>query len=56
MTMPDIQMSLPIPNGTLLIPAKMYLRLYHGRTDPNQQMDDWGFGGPIIGPLSCSNT
>lgn len=24
------------------------LRLIHGRRDPNQEMDDWGFDGPDI--------
>ncbi len=43
---------LVIPKGTPLLPGKMYLRLYHGRTDPAQEMDDWGFDGPTFGPLS----
>ena len=53
--------SLLIPAGTELAPGKMYLRLYHGRTDPDQEMDGWGFDGPTFGPLSsyvhtyCSN-
>jgi len=42
-----------VPKGTPLVPGKMYLRLYHGRTDPTQEMDDWGFVGPTFGPLSC---
>jgi hypothetical protein len=42
-----------ISRGTPLLPGKMYLRLYHGRTDPAQEMDDWGFVGPTFGPLSC---
>src|SRR5439155_3697065 len=42
-----------MPKGSVLTPGKMYLRLYHGRTDPGQQMDDWGFTGPTFGPLSC---
>jgi hypothetical protein len=42
-----------IPKGTPLVPGKMYLRLYHGRTDPVQEMDDWGSVGPTFGPLSC---
>jgi len=42
-----------VPPGTRLVPGKMYLRLYHGRTDPAQEMDDWGFAGPTFGPLSC---
>jgi hypothetical protein len=49
--------SLPTPllvaKGTALMPGKMYLRLYHGRTDPDQEMDAWGFVGPTFGPLSC---
>lgn len=28
-----------------------YLELFHGRKDPNQDMDGWGFNGPIIGPI-----
>jgi hypothetical protein len=45
--------SLFVPKGTPLVPGRMYLRLYHGRTDPRQEMDDWGFVGPTFGPLSC---
>ena len=41
-----------VPKGTPLATGKMYLRLYHGRNDPEQQMDDWGFVGPTFGPLS----
>ena len=26
----------------------LYLELFHGRTDPNQDMDDWGTLGPIF--------
>lgn len=29
----------------------LYLKLYNGRYDPNQDMDDFGFEGPSIGPL-----
>jgi hypothetical protein len=43
---------LVVPKGTTLVPGKMYLRLYHGRTDPAQEMDEWGFDGPTFGPLS----
>jgi hypothetical protein len=31
---------------------KFYLHLFHGRDDPDQEMDDWGEDGPTIGPLS----
>jgi len=27
---------------------KLQLRLFHGRADPDEDMDDWGFDGPII--------
>lgn len=29
----------------------VYLHLFHGRKDPHEDMDDWGFDGPTIGPL-----
>lgn len=50
---PDVQSPLLTLKGTPLVPGKMYLRLYHGRTDPAREMDDWGFNGPTFGPLSC---
>jgi hypothetical protein len=35
----------------------LYLNLYHGRTDPNKDMDgEWGTNGPIIGPIQFSWT
>jgi hypothetical protein len=53
MTTTDLTTDLLIPRGTPLVPCKMYLRLYHGRQDPPEEMDDWGFVGPTFGPLSC---
>lgn len=41
-----------VPKGTPLTPGKLYLHLFHGRTDPNQDMEDWGFAGPTFGPLN----
>ena len=29
----------------------MYLKLLHGRTVADEEMDDWGLDGPWIGPL-----
>ena len=29
----------------------MYLRLWHGRQNPNEDLDDWGTDGPILGPF-----
>lgn len=34
----------------------MYLGLFHGRTKPDQDMTDWGFHGPVIGPLEFVHT
>ncbi len=34
-----------------LEPGKLYLRLYHGRATADEQMEDWGSDGPVIGPL-----
>lgn len=49
-----------LPKGEALLKALqvvkmeepgMYLHLYHGRQDPDEDMDDWGSDGPIFGPL-----
>ena len=34
----------------------LFLRLYHGRRAPSEQLDDWGSEGPIIGPLAYVHT
>ncbi len=34
----------------------LYIRLFHGRTDPNQDMDDWGSDGPVFGPYEFVHT
>jgi hypothetical protein len=34
----------------------MYLGLLHGRDHTHQQMNDWGFNGPMIGPLQWVHT
>ena len=34
----------------------VYLHLFHGRDDPNQEMDDWGFRGPTLGPFRYVQT
>jgi hypothetical protein len=44
--------TLIVSPGTALVPGKMYLRLFHGRTSPQQEMNGWGFAGPVFGPLS----
>lgn len=42
-----------VPAGERLIAGRLYLQLTHGRKDPDEQMDDWGFTGPTFGPLTC---
>lgn len=29
----------------------VYLHLYHGRKTVDESLEDWGFDGPLIGPL-----
>jgi hypothetical protein len=29
----------------------VYIKLFHGRTDPKQEMDSWGSAGPVFGPF-----
>lgn len=31
--------------------ADLYLKLYHGRDTVEEEMDDWGFEGPTLGPF-----
>tara|TARA_R110000868_G_scaffold188768_3_gene431538 strand:+ start:6327 stop:6632 length:306 start_codon:yes stop_codon:yes gene_type:complete len=34
----------------------MYLALFHGRDSKTEDMNDWGFSGPLIGPLRYFHT
>lgn len=34
----------------------LYLGLFHGRLNPNEKMVEWGFNGPLIGPLIFVHT
>ena len=34
----------------------MYIKLFHGRDTRDQGMDDWGYDGPILGPLKHAHT
>jgi hypothetical protein len=34
----------------------LYIRLFHGRTHPDQEMDDWGSDGPVFGPYRYVHT
>lgn len=31
----------------------VYILLLHGRDDPNEDMKDWGFHGPTLGPFAA---
>lgn len=33
----------------------MYLKLFHGRADSNEELHDWGFDGGFIGPLQFAH-
>ncbi len=33
-----------------------YVRLFHGRTEPNEELSDWGSDGPMIGPVGLTWT
>jgi hypothetical protein len=52
-TFAEAETPLLAPSGSPLIEGKLYLRLCHGRKDPAQEMDDWGFVGTTFGPLNC---
>ena len=40
-------------DGRKTSPPGIYMSLYHGRTDPAQEMDDWGFDcAYTIGPIN----
>lgn len=30
----------------------LYLQLLHGRSTPDEQLDNWGFTAPLLGPFS----
>lgn len=34
----------------------LYLALLHGRFSPRQEMNEWGFNGPLIGPIDWCHT
>lgn len=34
----------------------IYVELFHGRSDPNADMNDWGEHGPVFGPLNWFHT
>lgn len=38
------------------LPAGMYLGLFHGRKDKDEDMDGWGTDGPLLGPFKYVHT
>lgn len=38
------------------LPDGLYIGFFHGRNTPEEAMDDWGFDGPVIGPLKWWHT
>lgn len=34
------------------IASKLYMHLFHGRDTDAEDMNDWGFDGPYLGPLT----
>lgn len=48
--------NLPIYNEDKPPEHGLYIGLFHGRKDPDEQLDDWGCNGPIIGPLKYIHT
>ena len=50
--MTTAEQTLVVPAGASLANGQLYLRLYHGRLDPKEDMEEWGFQGPVFGPLS----
>lgn len=48
--------TLPIYNKDTPELSGLYLGLFHGRDDPEKDLNDWGSNGPIIGPLNYVHT
>lgn len=30
---------------------RLYIHLFHGRVHPGERLEDWGFEGPLVGPI-----
>lgn len=43
--------ALLVPGSQRLQAGRMYLKLLHGRNSLHENLDNWGFNGPIFGPL-----
>jgi len=40
-------------DGTIEQVGGFYISLWHGRNTPNEELDDWGFDGPVFGPYQA---
>lgn len=38
------------------LPNGMYIGMFHGRKTPDEEVEGWGFNGPVIGPLKWVHT
>jgi len=56
---PRIKTDCPVFSRWILFPGEsktIYIRLFHGRTNANQDMNEWGLDGPIFGPYEFVHT
>jgi hypothetical protein len=37
----------------VFVASPVFIHLLHGRDDPDQDMTDWGFAGPLLGPFEA---
>ena len=37
-------------------PFGVYIKLFHGRKSPEEELDDWGEAGPVFGPFPFVHT
>ncbi|RBB35699.1 hypothetical protein DPV79_27145 [Burkholderia reimsis] len=43
-------------DGLTMLAPGLYLGLFHGRDAIDEILEDWGFDGPVIGPLESVHT
>ena len=43
-------------NEAYSLPTGLYLGLFNGRDNIDDELDDWGFNGPMIGPITACHT
>jgi hypothetical protein len=34
----------------------VWIEMFHGRLEPDEEMSDWGFQGPVVGPFDWIHT